>query len=218
MRVRTVMSKNLITISKSTTVAEALELMRKNNVRRLPVMDRGKVIGIVTDRDLSEVSPSPATSLSVFEINYLLAKMNIGDVLPKNQKVITTTPDAFVEEAAVVMREHKVGGLPVLENGQLVGIVTETNIFDAFIELLGVTDNGCRITLEVEDKPGVLYDVTSVIKDHGDNISRVAVYKEEGKTFIVIRLKTDDVEPVLAILKEHGYAIDSYKCYKEFAS
>lgn len=216
MHVRSRMTRNPVTITRQTTIAEALDLMRRHNIRRLPVMDRDKLVGIVTDRDLSEVSPSPATSLSIFELNYLLAKMKIADILPKKQEVFTISPDAYVEEAAIVMREHKVGALPVLGDDKLVGIITETNIFDAFIEILGVKEPGSRITLEVEDKPGVLADVTQLIKNQGSNISRVAVFREDEKTFIVIRLTTSEVNPLVEILKKHGYKIHSFKSYDEY--
>lgn len=216
MYVRTRMTKDPITITRETTIAEALELMRKHNIRRLPVLEEGKLIGIVTDRDLSEVSPSPATSLSVFEINYLLAKMKIKDVLPKNKEVITIHPDAYVEEAALLMREHKIGALPVLEGERLVGIITETNIFDAFVDLLGVREAGTRITLEVEDKPGVLADVTEVIGDYGANILRVAVFREEERTLVVLRLNSTEVDSIVNVLKEHGYKIDSVKSNEDF--
>ncbi|MDS1029851.1 CBS and ACT domain-containing protein [Bacillota bacterium LX-D] len=217
MYVRSRMTENPITINRQTTIAEALDLMRKNSIRRLPVMEKEKLVGIVTDRDLSEVSPSPATSLSVFEINYLLAKMKISDVLPKDQTVVTISPDAYIEEAALLMREHNVGALPVLENGKLVGIVTETNIFDAFIDILGVRDAGTRITLEVADKPGVLADVAEVIRDYGANIARIAAFRDRGEqTLIVIRLNTTDVDPIVDVLKQHGYKIQSVKDYQEF--
>jgi len=210
------MTKDPVTISKQTTVADALELMRKHNIRRLPVLENNKLVGIVTDRDLSAVSPSPATTLSVFEINYLLAKMKIKDVLPKNQKVFTISPDAFIEEAALIMREHKVGALPVVEKDKLVGIITETNIFDAFIDLLGVKEQGCRIDIEVIDEPGVLANVTQIIKNDGANISRVNVFREEGKTYLVIRLTTFYGEPIIKTLEEHGYKIITYKSYNDF--
>ncbi len=219
MYVRSRMTKDPITITRQTTVAEALELMRRSSVRRLPVMENGKLIGIVTDRDLSEVSPSPATALSVFEINYLLAKMKVGDVIPKKQNVITIPPDALLEEAALLMRENKVGALPVCENGKLVGIITETNIFDAFIDLLGVRDAGIRITIETEDKPGVLADLTEVIRDYGANISRVAVFRDEAeddpKVLVVIRLTIDDATKITDVLKEHGYKVVSVINYED---
>lgn len=219
MYVRSRMTKNPITITPDTTIAEALELMRRSSIRRLPVMDKGKLVGIVTDRDLSEVSPSPATSLSVFEINYLLAKMKVGDVIPKKQTVITIPPDALLEEAALLMREHKIGALPVCEDGKLVGIITETNIFDAFLDLLGVRDPGTRITIEADDKPGVLADVTEVIRDYGANISRVAVFRGESedknKALVVIRLLTEDGNPIANVLKAHGYNIISVINYDD---
>ena len=109
MFVRNYMTPNPVTITRQTTIAEALDLMRRHNVRRLPIMEKDKLVGIVTDRDLSEVSPSPATSLSIFELNYLLAKMKIGDVLLKKRQIYTIEADAYVEEAALLMREHKVG-------------------------------------------------------------------------------------------------------------
>lgn len=216
MHVRSRMTRNPITITRQTTIADALELMRTHNVRRLPVMEKDKLAGIVTDRDLSEVSPSPATSLSVFEINYLLAKMKVNDVIPKKQEIFTISPDAYVEEAAIIMREHKVGALPVTDNGNLVGIITETNIFDAFIDILGVKEAGSRVTLEVMDKPGVLADVTQIIKNEGTNISRVAVFREEDKTFLVIRLTTFNVSPIVELLKTAGYTIHSFKSYNEY--
>lgn len=219
MYVRSRMTKDPITITPDTTIAEALELMRRSSIRRLPVMDKGKLVGIVTDRDLSEVSPSPATSLSVFEINYLLAKMKVGDVIPKKQTVITIPPDALLEEAALLMREHKIGALPVCEDGKLVGIITETNIFDAFLDLLGVRDPGTRITIEADDKPGVLADVTEVIRDYGANISRVAVFRGESedknKALVVIRLLTEDGNPIANVLKAHGYNIISVINYDD---
>ncbi|NPV26792.1 MAG: CBS domain-containing protein [Firmicutes bacterium] len=208
MFVKNRMTPNPITVNKKTTIAEALEIMRENKIRRLPVMDRGKLVGIVTDRDLSEVSPSPATSLSVFEINYLLAKTRIGDILPKNQTVYTVSPDAYLEEAALLMREHEIGGVPVVDNGQLVGIITETNIFDAFIDIMGLRQEGTRIHLGVEDRPGVLADVTQVIKNFGGNITHIVSYTDpDGVVNLVIRLNKGDSDCIVAELKKQGYHV-----------
>ena len=110
----------------------------EGDFRRLPVLHRGKLVGIVTDRDLSEVSPSPATSLSVFELNYLLSRTKIGTVIKKQQQVISISPDDYLEKAALIMRDHQIGAIPVLEDGKLVGIITESDIFDAFIEMMGL--------------------------------------------------------------------------------
>lgn len=217
MLVRNYMSADPITITRETTVADALDLMRRHAIRRLPVMENGKLIGIVTDRDLREISPSPATSLSIFELNYLLAKAKIGDFLPKKQTVHVIDADAYIEEAALLMREHKVGALPVMSNGELVGIITETNIFDALIEIMGIKEDGCRIDLEAEDKPGVLADITRVIGDLGANISRIAVFRNaSSKVKIVIRININYGSDIVAKLKEHGYHILSVSSYKEF--
>lgn len=217
MLVRNYMSPNPVTVTKETTVADALDLMRRHAIRRLPVMENGKLVGIVTDRDLREISPSPATSLSIFEINYLLAKMKIGDFLPKKQKVHVIDADAYIEEAALVMREHKVGALPVVSGGQLVGIITETNIFDAFIEIMGLKEEGCRISLEAEDKPGVLADITRVIGALGANIARIAVFRNgTPMAKIVIRIHASDGSQIAAKLKEHGYHVLSVNSYAEF--
>ena len=130
MLVRDHMTPNPVTITPQHTVADAFSLLRENKIRRLPIVDKGKLVGIITDRDLREVSPSPATSLSIFEINYLLSKMTIDKVI-KKQKLITIGPDAYLEEAALLMRQYGIGALPVVEDGKLVGIITESNIFDA---------------------------------------------------------------------------------------
>ncbi|MHB1420777.1 MAG: CBS and ACT domain-containing protein [Bacillota bacterium] len=217
MYVRVRMTPKPITVTRRTTIAEALDIMRSNNIRRLPVVEKSKLIGIVTDRDLREVSPSPATSLSIFEINYLLAKTRIGEIIPKSKKIITITPDAYLEEAALSMREHKIGALPVVEGDELVGIITETNIFDAFIDLMGLRDPGTRITLKVEDRPGVLADVTNVIKEYGLNITHIAVFGEgQEETNLVLRVNTFNADGVVATLKNHGYQIISVKSYDQF--
>ncbi|MGI6552378.1 MAG: CBS and ACT domain-containing protein [Bacillota bacterium] len=217
MFVRNYMTPNPVTITRQTTIAEALDLMRRHNVRRLPIMEKDKLVGIVTDRDLSEVSPSPATSLSIFELNYLLAKMKIGDVLPKKRQIYTIEADAYVEEAALLMREHKVGALPVMENDRLVGIITETNIFDAFINIMGLKEPGSRITLEAEDKPGVLAEITQVIRDQGVNISRVAVFRNDSPmATVVLRLNIPDGTEVANILKKQGYQVEAVKNHKDY--
>ncbi|MGI6649475.1 MAG: CBS domain-containing protein [Bacillota bacterium] len=205
MLVRSRMTPNPITVSKKTTIAEALELIKDNKIRRLPVVDRGKLIGIVTDRDLSQVSPSPATTLSIFELNYLLAKTKIGDILPRNQKVVTVSPDDYLEQAALLMRENAVGGIPVIEQGQLVGIITESDIFDAFIEIMGVRQSGLRIHLEVENRVGVLAEISQLMKDLGVNITHTVYSPGGDKGNLLLKLDTFEEEVVLKVLKEAGF-------------
>lgn len=201
------MTPNPITITKQTTIANALQVMRQNKIRRLPVMEGENVVGIVTDRDLSEVSPSPATSLSIFELNYLLAKSKIGDIM-KNQKLITIGPNAFIEEAALLMREHKIGGIPVVENGKLIGIITETNIFEAFIDIMGLRQKGYRITVKLGtfDRPGVLAELTQSIADNKGNITHMATYYDSSEIARdVIRINQGDIEAIMNAIKALGH-------------
>ena len=208
MNVRSRMTSNPHIISPDATIAEALELMRKNNVRRLPVVKNGALVGIVTEREIQEVSPSKATTLSIFELNYLLSKTKVSAVMTKD--VITVTPDTLLEEAAVLMRDNRIGALPVVENNKVVGIITETNIFDAFVDLLGFREIGTRITVEVEDTPGILADVAGVIKGFGANITHLVVYRSSlGKSVIVIRVNTTNTDDMIIALEKQNYKVTS---------
>lgn len=211
MKVKHQMTPNPIVVSLDTTIAEAMQLMREHGIRRLPVMERGKLVGIVTERDLSEVSPSPATSLSVFEINYLLAKTKIKDILPKRTQVITVEPDTFIEEAARLMRENKVGGIPVMEQGRLVGIITETNIFDALIDMLGVYRKGTRIDIKVEDRVGVVAEISGIIAAQNINIESIVAYPDRSREGYNLVIRVDTVEPrqLVKALEAKGYEVDS---------
>jgi acetoin utilization protein AcuB len=151
------------------------------------------------------VSPSSATSLSIFEINYLLSKMTIDKVI-KKQKLITIVPDAYVEEAALLMRQHGIGALPVVEDGRLVGIITESDIFDAFIEIMGLNEPGTRLNLEAEDKPGELAKVVSIIFKHGGDVSHLAVF---GKGTLVIQLRNEEAGPIVEDLVKQGMTVKS---------
>ncbi|RCX17196.1 acetoin utilization protein AcuB [Anaerobacterium chartisolvens] len=208
MYVKNRMTSNPYTVSPDSTIAEALELMRRNKVRRLPVIKAGRLAGIVTEREMLEVSPSKATTLSIFEMNYLLSKTKVSSVMTKD--VITVDPDTLLEEAARIMRENTISSLPVMEGQELVGIITETDIFDAFIEMMGLRDTGTRISLEVEDAPGILAKVTQVIKEFGVNITHIAIYGGEGGIReVVIRVNTLNVDEMLKALEGHGYRVAS---------
>lgn len=211
MLVKNRMSTQLLTVKEDTPVLEATELMRKNGVRRLPVVKGENVVGIVTEDDLLRVSPSTATSLSVFEVNYLLSKLTVKDAMTK--EVILVDPDATLEEAALIMREKNVGALPVVKDGKLVGIITESNIFDAFIELMGLKETGARVTIATEDRIGVLAEVTEIIKSFGVNIiSMAAMHRpddlpERVKGEVVLRLDTKSPEQLLKEIEKRGYKV-----------
>jgi len=141
-------------------------------------------------------------------LNYLLSKNKVSAVMTKD--VITISPDTLLEEAAVLMRDNRVGALPVLENNKLVGIITETNIFDAFIDLLGFREPGTRIAVEVDDTPGILADVASVIKNYGTNITHLVVYRSSpGKSVIVIRVNTPNTDDIVNTLEKQNYKVTS---------
>ncbi|MGE5372955.1 MAG: CBS and ACT domain-containing protein [Solirubrobacterales bacterium] len=209
MKVKECMSKKPVTATMDTTVPEAFQLMKDKNIRRLPVLEHNKLVGIVTVKDLGEVAPSKATTLSIFEINYLLAKTTLREVVDKSRKVITISPDANMEKAALVMRENKIGGIPVVDGDKLVGIITETDIFDSFIEILGVNRRGTRIDLELSDEIGSVAKITKLMADMGLNIQNLVVIPREGsKTAeLILRLETLESEKVVRILKEEGYHV-----------
>ena len=161
------MSKPVITVSPDMPISEALNLLKKEKIRRAPVIRDGKLIGIVSDIDLLNASPSPVTTLSIWEMNYLLSKITISEVMTKN--VLTVTEDTPLEQAARVMADNGVGGLPVLRDGRVVGIVTETDLFKVFLELLGARESGVRVTALIQDEPGQLAKITEAIASQKGN-------------------------------------------------
>ena len=212
MQVKEIMTKAPLTIKRTTLLPDALDLMQNNSIRRLLVVDdNGKLIDIVTKKDLNEVAASPATSLSIFELNYLLAKTTIGDILKvrkdRPEKLITINQDALVGQAAVLLREHKIGGLPVMNGDEVVGIVTESDIFDVFITVMGYKEPGTRIIIEIEeDKGGILRDISDIIFTNGGNIQKLLVYaNKEDKIMIELRITSQDDQKIVNELIEKGY-------------
>ncbi|HOV28084.1 MAG TPA: CBS and ACT domain-containing protein [Pseudobacteroides sp.] len=208
MYVKSKMTSNPYTISPDATIAEALELMRHKGIRKLPVVKGGELVGIVTEREMLEVSPSKATTLSVFEVNYLLGKTKVSQAMTKD--LITISADALLEEAALLMRDNDISTLPVLDGEKLCGIITETDIFNAFIELMGFGGIGARIAVVVQDSPGILADIAQVIKEFGVNITHIAVYRgESGYSDVVIRVNTQNTDEMVSALENHGYKVIS---------
>ncbi|MDW7739818.1 MAG: CBS and ACT domain-containing protein [Bacillota bacterium] len=208
MFVRDYMSVDPITISPDESVGDALEKLKEHAIRRLPVLSKGKIVGLVTNQDLLKASPSPATSLSIHEINYLFPKIKIRDVMTRD--VITINPDAAIEEAAVTMRENKIGTLVVEKNGKLVGLITESDIFKAFIDILGFDCPGVRVAVAVDDQTGELGKITSLIGSLNINIySLVIGHTRDGRVVITMRLKTDQSLELTTELEKKGYEIIS---------
>lgn len=148
------MTKAPKSVSSKTPVMEAMQLLRKGGYRRLPVVDRGRLVGIVTDRDLKDATPSAVNTLSVYELNYLLSKLVVREVM--TTPVFTVSPEDPVEQASLLMEEHKISGLPVVAQGRLEGMLTITDMLRAFVAMLGLRDGGTRVTVNLPDEPGVL--------------------------------------------------------------
>ncbi|HOE57647.1 MAG TPA: CBS domain-containing protein [Bacillota bacterium] len=205
MYIKNRMTKNPYTIPSSTTIADAVALFREKRFKRFPVVDNGKLVGVLTKGDIQTVSPTKATSLSIFEVNYFLSKITVKEAMTK--KVITIEADCLLEEAAVAMRENKISTLPVLEKGKLVGIITESDIFDAFIDLLGFKDKGSRITIETKDVPGGIADISEVFSSLHINITHIAMFAGNGVRDLVIRSSVSDISEIEKRLNEKGYKI-----------
>ncbi len=195
------MSSNPVTILDTASIDDGLHLMRERKVRRLPVLDAsGKMVGIVSDKDLLHAAPSPATSLSVYELHYLLAKLSVRQVM--SSPVISVSADTPVEEAARVMADNKIGGLPVVEGDRLVGIITETDVFKILVELLGARTPGLRITVAVTEAKGVLAKLSQTLAELGANIISVVTYagQDASKRLIMLKLSGADAAAVRAAL------------------
>jgi len=205
MFVKNKMTTNPFTISPDQTIPDAHEIMTKLSIRRLPVVKDGKLVGVVSKEDIHS-SRSMATSLSINELTYILAKTKISKVMTKNP--ITISPDALLEEAAILMRDNNISFLPVVDGTKLVGIITESDIFDAFIELLGFRSKGTRLTIEVDDEPGIMSHLTGIIGIYGANITHVAVYRNQnGKSMVVIGINSLNTDEIEKSIEQNGYKI-----------
>ena len=206
------MTPNPITITPDTSFPDAFRVIGEKGIRYLPVVNkRGKLVGIVTQTDLLHASPSSATTLTVFEVNYLLAHLQVREVM---SKPITVPEDAPLEEAARVMVERGISCLPVMHGRDLVGIITETDIFKAFVEIFGGGDAVLRITLQMPDVPGELARMSGVIADLGGNLHSVASFRGRDAEHVYITFRLDGVgEDILVpALEEMGERVVHVCC------
>lgn len=185
------MSKVLITVPPDLPIPDALALMSREKIRHIPVIEKGKLKGIITKNDLLNASPSKATTLNVWEINYLVSKIKVSDVM--TTKVFTTTEETPIEEAARVMSDKKISCLPVLRGKEVVGIITETDLFKIFLELLGARQKGVRISAEIPDKPGELARLCQAIYKAGGNIIALGTFTGPTATTSIITIKVEGI-------------------------
>jgi acetoin utilization protein AcuB len=179
MLVRNWMSRNVITVDVDDSMQQAINLMKEHSIRILPVLKKGKLVGVVTDRDLKRASPSDATTLDVHELLYLISKIKIKDIMAK--KPITVPADFTVEETAELLLKNKISGIPVTgEHGQLVGVITQQDLFKVLITLTGVGKRGVQFAFQLEDRAGSIKEVTDIIRSYGGRMVSILSSQEHA--------------------------------------
>ncbi|RJR17960.1 MAG: CBS domain-containing protein [Nitrospiraceae bacterium] len=184
------MTKKVFTVTPDDSISEAARLSKEKDIKHIPVVKGGKVVGLLSDRDIKEYVPSKATSLDVYELHYLLAKTKVKEVMKKN--VITTPPETPIEEAAMIMHDKKIGCLPVVEGNLLAGIISDNDIFRVLVDITGIRHGGHRIYLTVEDRPGSIKDAADIVRKQGFSLQSILTSYEgvkKGFRDIVLRTK-----------------------------
>jgi len=204
------MVTNLITISPDTPIMKAREIMNENRISHLPVTDQDRrLLGLVTDRDLREAWASPATTLSVYELTYILQKITVESIMKK--KLITVTEDTTIERAAFIMHQEKIGCLPVVSDGnKLVGMITTSDLMSVLLAAMGMSDDSGRLTILSEERMGILSHITSLLKDNAINIKSILIHplpRYDKVWQILLRFKREDLERAAQVLAEGGYKV-----------
>jgi len=188
-----------VTISPDASLLEARQLIHAKGIRHLPVVDENRnVVGIVTERDLMAAAPPDSTR-----------KINVSAFMTPNERLISITPDTLIEEAVQLLHDHKIRCLPVLEEGRLYGIFTETDALSHLVDIFGLKQQGTRLTIALEDKPGAMFGVLKVIKDHQVNVISVVSpsFLVEEKRIAAIRIATEKYEAIVKDLEKAGYPV-----------
>ena len=203
MLVKNWMSKDVITIDVNESMTDATKKLKEHDIRILPVMKKGELVGVITDRDLKKASTSNATTLEVHELLFLLSKVKVGDIMTKNP--ITVPSDYTIGETAELLLENKISGVPVIKNGgQVTGVITEADIFRAMISLTGLKKKGVQFAFELEDRPGSINEVADIIRNYGGSMASILTSYDqvrEGHRKIYIRMYGIE-RPKLPQLKE----------------
>jgi acetoin utilization protein AcuB len=200
------MKRNPVFVDEGDSMKKAMDLLKEHEIRHLPVLKDGeRLVGILSERDIKQASPSPATALEIREIYYLLDKIKVKQIMTRRPYTVCST--APIEEAALILREKKIGCLPVVDDGKLVGILTETDIIDAFIAGMGVNGPGYRIELVLENRPGKLLELLKLLKDFNANVVSVATaaHDDPAKIINILRIETRNYKVVKAAIKKSGF-------------
>ena len=209
MYIDSIMHTDLITVSPKTTLVEAREVIEKEQIDHLLVVnDKKKLVGIVSDRDLKQNWASPATSLSTHELNYLLQKVLVSMIMIKT--VVTVTTSTTIERAAYIMQQNRISALPVMEDDELVGIITSTDVMAVLLQAIGISDDSVRLSIYVNDTIGKLAEVAEALKDQGINIQSLFCWPENrhpGITQMVLRVASQDGEKAITTLNSKGFKV-----------
>ena len=209
MRIRDVMTKNPITVDSETLILDALKIMKENNIRRLPVVESGRLVGIVTQKDLNEAAPAPTSRTSAYEFQYFLSKMKVKEVIKRDP--VTLRSDTPFEEALKIGKKNNISSFPVLDDGKLVGITTESDIVRFLTRVLGLEEEGTRITIEGLGGKlgGELQRIISIAdKNRTVLLSMLSLPRpEKNDWMIVLRLKTKKPDPVVNDFKMAGFDV-----------
>jgi acetoin utilization protein AcuB len=204
-----IMHTDLITVSPQTTLVQARDLIDKKKIDHLLVVnDKKKLVGIVSDRDLKQNWASPATSLSTHELNYLLTKVVVSMIMIKT--VVTVPTSTTIERAALVMQQHRISALPVMEDGELAGIITSTDVMAVLLQAIGISDESIRLSIFVRDSIGKLAEVADALKDETVNIQSIFCWPDNrypGITEIVFRVANQDGAKATAALNNKGFKV-----------
>jgi acetoin utilization protein AcuB len=210
------MSKNVVTIDVNDSMQEAIKLLREHDIMMLPVMKKGKLVGVVTDRDLKRASASDATTLEVHELLYLLSKIKTGDIMTKNP--LSVPPDYTIEETAEILLDHKISGVPVVDGyGKVVGTITQTELFRALVSLTGLSKTGITFGFFLEDRPGSIKEVADIIRKYGGRMASILssngrVSKDARKVYIrmyhIDRARLPELKEALKAKAKVLYMVD----------
>lgn len=206
-----IMHTNLITVSPDTSLVDATDIVESKKIDHLLVVDENKkLVGLVSDRDLKQYWASPATSLSTHELNYLLQKVVVSMIMVKT--VVTVPESTTIERAAFIMQKHRISALPVMEDGELVGIITSTDVMGVLLQAIGMNEDSLRMGVFVKDSIGKLTEVTEILKNNGINIQSLISWPEKdhpGITQLVLRIASADGDKAIASLNNKGFKVVS---------
>ena len=194
MSVKEWMAPDPITVDENTSIMKVSQLMKEHGIRRIPVLKDGKLVGIVTDRDIKEAAPSKATSLDVHELYYLLSEIKVKDIMTPNP--LTLRDDDSVEKAAAIMLENRISGLPVVDaDGKIVGMITQSDIFKVLISITGIYRAPIQLACDIEDKPGTLNQLLNFLRGYDARVISVLTCQDHvspDRKEVYIRIKDMD--------------------------